>query len=58
MATGNFGKMARDAISAARSANRHDDVKLYTNMLSQIQDYWADMGDDDGTIQITFRPDK
>lgn len=48
MATGNFGKMARDAIAEARRLNRHDDAKLYANMLTQIQDYWSSMGD--GTI--------
>jgi hypothetical protein len=59
MATGNFGKMARDAIAEAKRLNRHDDAKLYAHMLVQVQDYWADMGDNGGTVTYHLGgPDK
>lgn len=44
MATGNFGKMARDAIAQATANRRPDDAKLYGVMLDQVQSYWADRG--------------
>lgn len=55
MSTGNFGKMAREAIENARRFNRQDDADLYANMLQQVADYFAQSGD--GTISITFRPE-
>ena len=56
MSTGNFGRMARDAMDNARRLNRMDDAQLYSNMLMQVQDYFA-QSKDDGTIHIAFRPD-
>lgn len=44
MATGNFAKMARDAIDCATRANRKADVELYRNMQSQIADYYSERG--------------
>jgi hypothetical protein len=41
MATGNFGRMARDAIAMAQQHGRKADETLYRNMLDQIGDYWA-----------------
>jgi hypothetical protein len=41
MATGNFGRMARDAIAMAQQHGRKADETLYKNMLDQIGDYWA-----------------
>lgn len=55
MATGNFAKMATDAIDRARSRNDMVSVNLYTNMLHQVSDYYSQS--DDGTIHISFRPD-
>ena len=55
MATGNFAKMANDAIANADRCNRKDDVNLYRNMLMQVSDYYSQS--DDGTISITFRPE-
>ena len=55
MASGNFAKMAQDAIGNANRNNRHDDVTLYRNMLTQVSDYYSQS--DDGTIHISFRPE-
>lgn len=41
MATGNFAKMAKDAIDNAKRLNRHNDAQLYINMLDQVGDYYA-----------------
>ncbi len=54
MATGNFAKMAKDAIDNAKAYKRHDDVTLYRNMLDQISDYYAQRGD--GTTMIILAP--
>lgn len=56
MATGNFGKMARDAIENAKRLNRKADAELYQNMLGQVSDYYS-QSNDDGTISISFRPE-
>lgn len=50
MATGNFGKMARDAIDRAKSRNDQASVNLYNTMLDQVTDYYSQGGD--GTINI------
>ncbi len=41
MASGNFAKMAKDAIDNATRHGRHADKTLYTNMLDQVGDYYA-----------------
>lgn len=41
MATGNFGKMAADAIAMAEKHGRKADASLYRTMRDQIGDYWA-----------------
>lgn len=41
MATGNFAKMANDAMIHARNNRRDGDVTLYRNLLDQVSDYWA-----------------
>ncbi len=56
MATGNFGKMAQDAIANARRRNDLGAVDLYNSMLGQIADYHSQS--DDGSINIVFRPAK
>lgn len=56
MSTGNFGKMARDAIAEAKRRNDKDAALLYSNLQQQVADYFAQCGDD-GTISITFRPE-
>lgn len=43
MSTGNFGKMARDAVAKARTDKRYADADLYAAMEAQIADYWADI---------------
>lgn len=43
MATGNFGKMARDAVAKAMTDGRKADADLYAAMEAQIADYWADL---------------
>ena len=56
MARGSFGRMAADAIIYAETQKRYDDANLYRNIREQVADYYSQS--DDGTIHITFRPDK
>ena len=41
MSTGNFARMAKDAINNAKRENRGHDATVYTNMLDQVSDYYA-----------------